>query len=80
MGDALRTAPPGFDDLSAEEQINYVQFLWDRIAAQPDRIPVPEWHNDVLSERLAELESDPDAGRPWEDVRADLRASLAKKR
>jgi len=25
--------PPGFDDLSVDEKIDYLQSLWDRIAA-----------------------------------------------
>ena len=33
--------PPGFDDLSVEEKIDYVQSLWERIAARPDQVPVP---------------------------------------
>lgn len=64
--------PPGFDELNIDEQIEYVQALWDRIAAKEDRVPVPDWHREILDERLADLEANPDAGRPWEEVRADL--------
>jgi hypothetical protein len=35
-------------------------------------VPVPEWHREILDERLADLEARPDAGRPWDDVKADL--------
>jgi len=35
-----------------EEQIDYVQLLWERIAATPDQVPVPDWHREVLDERL----------------------------
>ena len=72
MGNALPLPPPGFDDLDIDEQVNYVQALWDRIAAKEDRVPVPGWHREILDERLADLEANPDAGRSWEDVRADL--------
>ena len=72
MANPLPVPPPGFDDLNVDEQIEYVQALWDRIAADPDRVPVPEWHREILDERLLDLEANPDAGRPWEDVRADL--------
>jgi hypothetical protein len=33
MGQPLTVPPPGFDDLPVEDQIDYVQALWDRIAA-----------------------------------------------
>jgi hypothetical protein len=36
--------PPGFSDLSKEEQILYVQALWERITEQPDDLPIPAWH------------------------------------
>ncbi len=72
MGNALPLPPPGFDELNIDEQIEYVQALWDRIAAKEDRVPVPDWHREILDERLADLEANPDAGRPWEEVRADL--------
>ena len=64
--------PAGFDELNINEQIEYVQALWDRIAAKDDRVPVPDWHREILNERLADLEANPDAGRRWADVRADL--------
>ena len=53
--------PPGFDDLSVEEKIDYVQSLWDRIAASPETIPLPDWHHEILDERLKDL----DANRLW---------------
>ncbi len=72
MANALPLPPPGFDDLAVDEQIEYVQALWDRIAANVAAVPVPDWHREVLTERLADLEANPDAGRPWEDLKADL--------
>src|SRR5262249_26251854 len=57
--------PPGFDELTVDEQIDYVQSLWDRIAATPDQVPVPGWHREVLAERLKDSEKNPDAGESW---------------
>ncbi len=51
---ALHSPPAGFDDLSVDQQIDYVQALWDRIAAREDQVPVPEWHREVLDARLAD--------------------------
>jgi putative addiction module component (TIGR02574 family) len=72
MGNALPLPPPGFDELTVDEQIEYVQALWDRIAAKEDRVPVPGWHREILDERLADPEANPKASRPWSEVRADL--------
>ncbi|MEQ8996516.1 MAG: hypothetical protein RID53_08430 [Coleofasciculus sp. B1-GNL1-01] len=32
--------PPGFEQLSKEQQIDYVEQLWDLIIAVPEQIPV----------------------------------------
>lgn len=80
MSQAIQSPPAGFDDLSVDQQVDYVQTLWDRIAAQEERVPVPDWHQALLDQRLAEHLADPDAGRPWEQVEAELRARLAARR
>jgi putative addiction module component (TIGR02574 family) len=65
--------PPGFDDLSVDEKIDYLQSLWDRIAATPETIPVPDWHREILDERLKDLEADPGSGDTWDVVQERLR-------
>jgi putative addiction module component (TIGR02574 family) len=76
----LPLPPPGFDELPVEDKIAYVQALWDRIAAREEDVPVPEWHREILRERIAAFEANPDEGRPWEDVEADLLARLDDER
>lgn len=51
--------PPGFSELSKEEQIRYVQALWDRIFEEPDNLPIPESHLALLKERLAQRQRNP---------------------
>ena len=72
MANPVPLPPPGFDDLSVDEKIDYVQSLWDRIAATPETIPVPEWHREILDERLKDLEANPNAGESWEIVQQRL--------
>lgn len=80
MPKKLLLPPPGFDELPVEDQINYVQKLWDHIAAKPDRVPVPDWHRQVINERLAAYEAGSEPGRPWEDVRDGIRSKLVKRK
>lgn len=68
--------PPGFDDLSVEERIDFVQSLWDHIAATPKQVPVPDWHRRIIRERLESYRADHTAGRPWADVRTEIEAKL----
>lgn len=76
MSEIVPTPPPGFDDLSVEEQIDFVQSLWDRIAATPEQVPVPEWHRRIIRERLEAYHVNPTAGRRWTDVRTDIERKL----
>lgn len=69
MADPVRTPPAGFDALSVEEQIDYVQALWDRIAAHPTRVPMPEWHVKELRERGEAYRAAPEQVSTWQDVR-----------
>lgn len=73
MAKPVPLPPPGFDDLSVDEKIDYLQSLWDRIAATAETIPVPDWHRQILDERLNDLEADPAAGDSWEAVQERLR-------
>lgn len=76
MSRALPLPPPGFDELTVEEKLDYVQSLWDRIATDPEELPVPEWHQQILDERLAAHRADPSSARPWEEVRAEIDETL----
>ena len=69
MVDPVRTPPAGFDALPVDEQIDYVQSLWDRIAAHPDRVPVPEWHLEELHERERAYRLAPEKVSTWEELR-----------
>ena len=68
--------PPGFDELSAAEKLDYVQTLWDRVASDPEAVPVADWQREVVAERLAAHRDGQGSARPWEDVRQDLLARL----
>jgi putative addiction module component (TIGR02574 family) len=71
MAQSVPNPPPGFDTLSVDQKVEYVESLWDSILEHSD-IPVPEWHLELIRERLAAYKADPSAGRPWDEVRAEL--------
>lgn len=62
--------PPGFDQLSKEEQILYVQQLWDLIAAVPEEMPISQWHLDLVEERRNS--HNPEQVRSWDEVKQQL--------
>ncbi len=52
MSNTKLSIPPEFDTASKEERIAYVQELWDRIARDPENVPVPKHHKCILYESL----------------------------
>ena len=76
MSQTLPVPPPGFDALTVEEQIDYVQSLWDHIAARPEQVPITEWHREILNERLKKYEANPNRGRTWEEFEQEITSEL----
>ena len=65
---AVPLPPPGFDRLPVDEQVDYVQSLWDHIAANVDQVPLQQWQQALLEERLAAHRRVPEEARPWKEV------------
>jgi putative addiction module component (TIGR02574 family) len=80
MANALLVPPAGFDDLPVDEQIDDVNFLWDRITDKSAERAFPEWQEKMLDERLAARAANPNAGEPWDHVYAELKADIALSR
>lgn len=80
MAQKVPNPPPGFDELTVNEKLDYVQSLWDRIAANPDTIPVPDWHLDLIEERLRSNRTQAGTGRLWSEVRDELWARLRERK
>jgi putative addiction module component (TIGR02574 family) len=62
--------------LPLEERIRLVEDLWDSIAADQSALPLTPDQRAELDRRLDAYEADRDAGRPAEDVIADIRKGL----
>lgn len=72
----MGNAAHNFDRLSVSERIQLVEDLWDSIAVSTSRIPLSEAEIAELDRRLAELDRNPDAVVPWEEVRARIEEQL----
>lgn len=65
-------APPGFDELPVEEKLDYLQTLWARIVSKPEDVPVPDWHRQIITERLAAYRAGKGSSRPWNEFREEM--------
>ncbi len=66
--------PPGFEQLSSDEKIDYIQDLWDLAIDSSDRMQSPDWHLEVIRERLASFQVS--ELRTWDSVKAKLDRQL----
>lgn len=79
MAEPVPFPPPGFDDLSSEEKHEYVQALQERIGAGSDDESVPEWHWQVIEERLAAHRAHPERVVPWDEAEEAIRSRLRER-
>lgn len=59
--------------LPERERLQLAEELWSSIDdanAYADALPVSQWQEDLLDERLEETKNDP--GKPWEQVKAEI--------
>jgi hypothetical protein len=63
-----------------DEKLDYLQSLWERIAGGAVTIPVPDWHHEIVRERLEDRVATPDAGEDWAVVRDRIRKKLSPRR
>lgn len=63
----------GIDRLSVPERLELIEQIWDSLPVGVAPEEVPEWHKEVLTERLAEAEANPGGGVPWRQALAAIR-------
>jgi putative addiction module component (TIGR02574 family) len=56
-------------DLPPSERLEIVEALWDSLASDPASVPVPDWHLELLDDRLADDDAETNPGDNWETVR-----------
>lgn len=54
--------------------MDLIEQLWDSIADTTAELPIPQWHRDLLDQRLAAADEHPEQTIPWSDVRSSIRS------
>lgn len=62
--------------LPVEEQLEIAEAIWERLENAADQPPIPDWQRQLLDERIAEDDADPEGGSPWEEVKQRILLSL----
>jgi putative addiction module component (TIGR02574 family) len=58
--------------MTVEQRLDLIGRLWDAIPDSSEALPIPSWHQQVLRERLAAADANPDAAMPWEELEKKL--------
>lgn len=61
--------------LPLPDQLQAVEDLWDHISAASQPLPVPDWQQRELNQRMARFEQNSESAIPWEDALRQLRNS-----
>jgi hypothetical protein len=61
------------DKMTINEKLQVMEKLWDDLSRNPDDVPVPAWHLDILRERQQELVDGTAKLIPWEEAKRTLR-------
>ena len=56
--------------MTVEQRLELIGRLWDEIPDSPAALPVRDWHYEIVKQRLAAADADPDAAVPWEDLQS----------
>ncbi len=60
------------DGLTRDEQIVAMELLWKRLTTESPSAAPPDWHRDVVAERVESIENGKDAISDWADARKRL--------
>lgn len=60
----------GIAHLSPEDRLAVAEALWESVAQEMERAPLPESQRRELERRLADSIARPDAVTPWEEIKA----------
>ena len=61
--------------MSVTEQLQPMDQLWDSLTRDGDEIPLPDWHLDVLADRMARAQRGESKFLTLDQLRSRLRSS-----
>jgi putative addiction module component (TIGR02574 family) len=64
------------DGLTVPEKLVLLERLWADLSRRPDDVPSPDWHGDILAQRMTAVRDSRVQFVDWEDARKRLRDRL----
>ena len=65
---------PQIATLPLAEKLELMESLWDSICHEPSATSaIPDWHQEVLADRIARLDSGEESVSSWEEAKVRIR-------
>jgi len=61
------------DGMTRSEQLATLQLIWDRLTSSPEGTEPPDWHGDVLAQRVVSVKDGTANFVDWADAKKRLR-------
>jgi hypothetical protein len=61
------------DQMTTAEKLEVMDQIWMDLARNPEDVPSPAWHGEVLAERERLVQEGQDRFLPWEEVKERLK-------
>jgi len=58
------------------EKLSLLEALWIELSSEPDQIDIPQWHKDILDERMREAESGSVEIIDWEVAKQQIKEMI----
>ena len=62
--------------LPVSTRLALIEALWDSLSGDAVLVPVPDWHREILEQRLLEDDADTSAGLSWTAVRHEIEGGV----
>lgn len=70
----------GIDKMSATDRLRLIDEIWESLEQEAEVEPLTETQRSEIDRRLANADANPEAGIPWEQVQANARDRLRRRR
>jgi hypothetical protein len=74
----VQTIPP-IDEMTPQQRVDLMEELWKAMSRNPEDIPQPEWHRDVLEQRERALANGEDEFIEWDEAKEYIRLQTSAK-
>ncbi len=71
----MQTSLP-LNEMTTTEKLVVINQIWDDLMRNPNDVPSPEWHREVLSARAERIKSGAAQFKDFESVKSELRSEF----